>query len=399
LNEPSYNSPAVQQFGLRNLLTKVCNDGLFFRSAINRRERIYWCPGGNAGIPMVKKPKDRYHELTYRTHDFTHFLLPDLIFDGKVSKLSRFVYLSTRLMSEATTIMLADGLYVHCLLQDGFDYQTMDRRKIYPLVKATKTFEKAQNLQKIRDLLMASMQFCLTGGIDRFESLIDLETDKGALDDFVGKYAPFFIADFNWTVSNLDHMEANRTMYQQWDESTKHLRSDLDLYSVSDFVTSMNKSEEELTGLLEAEPLQLLDLIYATLIERNVMPFVAETKIDADSPEIRLTRTAKRYFIYQLFVFSLHRDVVPQAKQFERIFLDALEEEILTGEKIAKMRKLFEVYLDLCVHQNLLDEDDRALYSEMVPLFPPSYVSYDENAGSGREMIENLAKMEGFLKR
>jgi hypothetical protein len=91
--------------------------------------------------------------------------------------------------------------------------------------------------------------------------------------------------------------------------------------------------------------------------------------------------------------------VVPQAQQFERIFLDALEEEILTAEKIAKMRKLFEVYLDLCVHQNLLDEDDRALYSEMVPLFPPSYVSYDDNAGSGREMIEKLAQMEGFLKR
>jgi hypothetical protein len=38
----------------------VVNAGVFFRSAKNRREKTYWLPGLNAGLPFTPK-KDEIH--------------------------------------------------------------------------------------------------------------------------------------------------------------------------------------------------------------------------------------------------------------------------------------------------------------------------------------------------
>ena len=42
-------TPEARAYGLVNVATNVVNQGVFFRSAKNRREKTYWLPGLNAG--------------------------------------------------------------------------------------------------------------------------------------------------------------------------------------------------------------------------------------------------------------------------------------------------------------------------------------------------------------
>lgn len=338
-DEPSYHGATAVGWGLPGLLTRVANEGVFFRSAVNRRERVYWAPGGNAGIPMVAKPKDPFHELVYRTHDLCHFLLPDLLFDGTDGPLERFVYVSTRLMSEATTIMLADGLYVHCLQEDGFDYTTRDARKIFPLVQATGVLDGGRDPLKLRALLMASMSFCLTGDTSRFRALVgDRTGGEAALADFVSKYSPFFVADFQWTVANWESMSANRAHFSRWNSSVRHLVQAASLQSVPDFIAALAVPRAQLEREMHDAPAALLDRIYAHLLDRNVLPFLGP--VQPDTHEARLGRTAMRYFLCQLLCFSRHAGIVPQAAQFEDVMVHALTTRPpRTVEEVERMRR------------------------------------------------------------
>ena len=44
------NNPIAKAYAIPNMYKKVCNEGAFFRSAQNRREKTYWLPGLNAGL-------------------------------------------------------------------------------------------------------------------------------------------------------------------------------------------------------------------------------------------------------------------------------------------------------------------------------------------------------------
>ncbi len=52
-------------------------------------------------------------------HDFGHFTIPDLVYVGNDSTLHRRAYIAWRMVSEATTMSLADMLFVDSLMQSG----------------------------------------------------------------------------------------------------------------------------------------------------------------------------------------------------------------------------------------------------------------------------------------
>ncbi|CAM9539250.1 unnamed protein product, partial [Heterosigma akashiwo] len=104
----------AQKTGITDIFLSVANNGAFFRAAKNRREANYWLPGLNAGIPYVPK-RDPVHEITFMAHDFGHFFIPDLVFTGHASANARRTYIIYRMMSEATTLVFADMLFVDTL--------------------------------------------------------------------------------------------------------------------------------------------------------------------------------------------------------------------------------------------------------------------------------------------
>uniref|UniRef100_A0A0G4I4H2 Uncharacterized protein n=1 Tax=Chromera velia CCMP2878 TaxID=1169474 RepID=A0A0G4I4H2_9ALVE len=157
------NNPFAVQYGMVNLIKTVLNQGLFFRASENRRQNLYWFPGLNAGIPFTKKPKDPLHELIFFVHDMVHQAIPDLIYTGEADRISRFVYVTHRMLSEATTLVSADMYFADSVLRAGFKYDTIDNRRIYPLFKSMKSAGSFGDQKTLQDLLRANARFCLLG--------------------------------------------------------------------------------------------------------------------------------------------------------------------------------------------------------------------------------------------
>lgn len=137
----------------KNLINNILNSGIFIRRASDRKEKNYWLPGLNAGIPLTPK-KDEFHELTFMFHDIMHFIYPDLLVVDNIES-SKNKYIISRMMSEAFTLVLADMLFVDLLKNSGFDYD-FSKRKIYPIFEKCKFEIKPENINKLKELLWES---------------------------------------------------------------------------------------------------------------------------------------------------------------------------------------------------------------------------------------------------
>jgi len=131
VNDPLYSNPWSKKYGCYRVFLEALNCGLFFRSAKNRREKNYWLPGLNAGLPLTPK-RDLIHERCYMAHDFGHFTIPDLICVGNHNTRFKHVYIAYRMMSEAFTQVMTDMVFVDTIKRSGIEYD-YSKRKIYPL--------------------------------------------------------------------------------------------------------------------------------------------------------------------------------------------------------------------------------------------------------------------------
>ncbi|MCY0990699.1 hypothetical protein OV203_26380 [Nannocystis sp. ILAH1] len=210
---PWLGSPALAQFGVDRVLAAVIDRGVFFRAAQNRRERVYWWPGLNAGIPYTPK-RDGLHEATFMMHDFGHFLMPDLVFTGATGELRRQVYVAYRMISEAVTLVLADMVFVEALRRAGADYD-WTRRHAHPLFAATQ-IDPSQP-EGLRALLAANVGYCVGGDDSRWRALL---AGAGATDeslrDYRQKYEPYFVEDLRWTVRNWEMMTGRVGEFTRW---------------------------------------------------------------------------------------------------------------------------------------------------------------------------------------
>ncbi|CAK9022325.1 unnamed protein product [Durusdinium trenchii] len=232
-----FNNEVAKRCGLTRAFVAVANNGAFFRSAQSRRELNYWLPGLNAGIcltlgcpvkqqgiPFVAK-KDAIHEITFTAHDFGHFLIPDLVFTGNTSTNARRTYIIYRMMSEATTMVFADMLFVETLRLSGYSYD-WSKRKIHPLLVETgvKPFEGLSHFfTEFQKLLEANVEYCLMGSTQKYLDLIQrnrgqLEAgqSQAVLEEFKAKYMPFFVEDYRWTSANFQNMAARADEYRRW---------------------------------------------------------------------------------------------------------------------------------------------------------------------------------------
>ncbi|CAJ1393544.1 unnamed protein product [Effrenium voratum] len=190
---PYLFSENVKEHGLSSVFASVVNSGVFLRAAITRREFIYWLPGLNAGIPLVPKD-DAIHEATFQAHDLAHFLVPDLLFTGQDSPLHRRLYIVYRMLSEATTLVFADMVFVEALNRSGVSYD-WGKRKIWPLFRATglDPFEpkEAQHFLRVfRRLMEANVAYCLLGDDSKYRQLLAEGGEEGepaVLRDFKDK--------------------------------------------------------------------------------------------------------------------------------------------------------------------------------------------------------------------
>ncbi len=374
IDQHAYYRMLPSEHPLRAILDRLLEDGLFFRSAKNRREKNYWMPGLNAGVPLVPKLDD-VHEATFMFHDLMHFAFPDLLFDGQISAAHRAVYIAHRMMSEAFTLVLADMVFIETLAQRGVDYD-FDKRRIHPLLRSLSR-ELLDALSRnepeaLATLLHANTRYCLLGDEAPY---LSLGADRGALDRFRAKYEQFFIADYEWTANNFASMAARMgDKAQAWMTLVSPVIRKLpfQMTTVSEALRSLTEA-----GVNPAEPEALVEGLFERYRERLWSLLQGARGTGEELRAQCRTHGFKRYAIGQSAAFVTF-DFLPESAHYSERLLRALETQTtLTLEDVQKYRGFMDQFFDILCDRKLLSDDDRDTYKEVYPFFSPCYVAYD----------------------
>lgn len=345
-NNKYINNIHSKKLGLVNLFKKAIHNGGFFKSPKNRREKNYWLPGLNAGIPLVKK-KDEIHEITFMVHDLCHFIFPDVFIsntykNGKNHKEKELKkYVNFRMASEAFTMVLADMIFVDHLFKSGYNYD-FNKRKIYPLFKTLNI--DSSNIDDIKKLMLANLEYCSKGTIFRYLKLAkNKEEFMIAFKEFDAKYRVFFNEDYKWTIENFENIYNSRH----------------DLYR---FLENKPKSLE-------------INLTKDFNINIMLNKFIEGLNYNGNTDNY-LNESFTRYFWGQSFIFEKF-NFVQETLLFKRKYFNLLNKNNIS-ENFYKLKNIFKEYLFLLERKNLISSDDFNTYNEIYPLFKPVYVFYEK---------------------
>ncbi|MCS4089961.1 hypothetical protein [Rhizobium sp. BK176] len=350
---------------LKNMVDKVVDSGIFFRSSSNRREKNYWLPGLNAGIPLTAK-KDEVHEATFFFHDLMHFQIPDLVYDGaKDDKDQRDAYIYYRMMSEAFTLVLADMYFIDGLTRVGIEYD-FSKRKIYPLFRHLK-LDGIDPVWGLKEVLRASSLFAVNGDDSGFRALLDGSPEgHDALSAFKEKYGRFFTEDLVWTRRNFDTMSAQSDYVQRWIEVVgRQTIQDSGLTILSDFTKRVNRDYGKIS----------VASVFEDMFDTIVVPNMSYSRThDLDRT---ISNAFKRYMIGQMSIFARYGDICPMPSVSGKLLRKLKTTDLLTSEDIDAMRGLYASYVAELRDRDLISDDDARIYPAIHPLFPPNYVFYD----------------------
>ncbi len=395
---PEYNTTEMSQLKLKNIIITAYNQGFIFRASKTRREKLYWYPGLNSFVPFTPKPKDAKHELTYQVHDLTHFNIPDLVYDGQgcnitQQSLRKKVYITYRLISESITLVLGDMMFVHMLMQNGFEYKTVNQRRIYPIftqiAKNNPNFTDLEQYEPfIHKLLLGSFQYCFYRDTTIWTEMMGNTPDQSILNEFSHKYDAYFMDDFKWTQHNYEDMMTHPQMFANWWAKVQHWRQSghqLELQSITEFIEQyhldlMTDQKQLLKTIFEA--------VYETYIKRL---FVAPNDLSLFTPEQRLRNGFIRYLMGQSVVCFQHSqfpDSMPVFNQLNQIIVK--DSNQLDLAMITNLREFYHNYLQKLEHANLITPDDRINYNQIYPLFNPLIVGYDKGQVLTEEFVNNI---------
>lgn len=369
---PYLSNSAARTCGLTQLFKYVAEQGVFFRSPVNRREKNYWLPGLNAGIPLVPK-SDPVHQITFMAHDFGHMLIPDLIVAGPLTAQQRRCYIVYRMLSEALTLVLADMLFVDSLARAGITYD-YSKRKIYPLFKACglELSEPQQIEQNLKKLLWANTRYCLRGDDSEYRKLLaEAGSDTSSLQAFQTKYMPFFVEDYRWTERNLACLESQAAQLQNWWSTVEPIANSYGLGLETTAVFSQGLAED---------PDDCIAQCFERVYQNRIKPALS-TISEPGSEQQRRSKAFARYMIGQLSLCS-HFSYVSSTAAYQDKLVKTLLDKANVGfslDEVNHMRAFFGQYVDSLVEHNQLQLDDALTYKQVHPLFEPFYVFYDED--------------------
>jgi hypothetical protein len=370
ISENEFLSLSKKSNILNPLMQKVLNNGIFTRSSLNKKQRNYWYPSLNAGLPLVPK-KDQIHEVTFMFHDLMHHLIPDLIMTGNFNNNHKEAYVIHRMLSESFTIVLADMVFIDQLVKEGISYD-WDKRKIYPVYRDMNI--QTLTIRILKKILWANVNFALLGDYSLLEEL----TSKNALNDYINKYEKFFIEDYRWTINNFENMSKNKANIEEWyhnhADSIEH-KNTLGIYG---YVT-----QDEPTYKAKVK------MIFNDVFKKLEHAIKHPETFDYEQSN---SKAFKNYMIGQSIIFfnySFHQD----SETFLKLITEELNsKEILSIEDTLKIKNFFNLYLEKLKNQNVISENNMITYKEIVPFFEAFYVFYDKNLqyNNVKELIDDL---------
>lgn len=344
-------------FPLHNALAYVVNRGLFFRSSHSRRDGNYWLPGLNGGVPFVPKG-DPVHESTYLFHDLMHQLIPDLVFDGVQGPIHRRVYIISRMMSEAISLVLADMLFVDVIRQHEKDYD-VTKRHIYPLYQTMK-----ENID-LRSLLKRMVYFTVLGDTSGFP----IHTDEWRR--FEDKYTKFFVGDFQWTRMNWDNLIGRSDAMRRWIQLvTPRALKDQGVWLVSDVV--------DIVGSRETSLYELVDILFELLYACRIAPaFNTQESIDVEQS---CSSGFRRWLTGQCALFARYAPLVGVPDIAYRYASRILDSRPFSRSEIMDTHGQFKQYVEEMARTGVISDDDAFVFGNVFPLFDPFFLrDYDRS--------------------
>lgn len=381
------HNPVIVTYGIHNIINTVFTNGIYFMSPINRRIKLNWNPGVN-GIPFTRKDKDEMHELTYMIHDFGHFAFkPDLIFTGShpdpiVESLNRKIYLLSRMMSEAITLVMADMIFVDGILKSGNSYDTVSERKIYPLFQHLNLSLSTNYIDTVRKLMYANTIYCLLGDDSEFVKLLssdspsDITSLNQSLQDYKNKYSQFFIQDYRWTDANYTRMTAKSPLFNKWWSLVSPIvdKFNLNLISIDQLRSVLNITTHHTTR-------QIIDRIFDHTF--NTVRFILLSSPSTNTPinfQNNLKLAFVRYLCNQLFMFVQYSFDPNSSIYITRLlhFIDNIHSTpSFSHDYISTIRSFINVYIDTCRSNNYITLDDANTYKQLYSIIDPYYVNYN----------------------
>ena len=339
---------------LNGIMTNILSNGIFTRSSMNKKQRNYWYPALNAGLPLVPK-KDEIHEVTFMFHDLMHHAIPDLILTGNHSDNHKKTYVIHRMISEAFTLVLADMLFVDHLNKNNVEYD-WTKRKIHPLYESMNIENITKD--KLKEIVKANVSFALLGD---YQPMISL-TNESVFDSFKNKYEKFFIEDYRWTYHNYDNMIKNKSDLQLWFEANKYLIKQTNTLDYYENLTFNENNYENKVFIVFEE------------IWKRIERYI-DNPVDYNQQE-SILNAFKNYIIGQSILFFKY-DYLEESKTFFNLIHKELSNNIEYND-IDKVRQFFNFYIDKLISENKINLNTGLVYKEIVPLFDAFYVFYDK---------------------
>jgi hypothetical protein len=384
-----YDTNILKVHGLDSFIEKVINDGVFFRSAHNRREKNYWLPGLNAGIPLTPK-KDSIHEATFMFHDLTHFLMPDLIFTGVTSQLHKNIYIAYRMLSEAITLVIADMVFVDSLAQSGVEYD-YTKRKIYPLFQSLNVDLKNNFHADLKKILIANVNYALLGNEDVYVKMLKSHNTK-PLEDFKEKYSHFFIEDYRWTLRNYNVLTSQKKLHENWVTLVgRKTFKDVGLPLLDEFVSELQQEYIFNSANMESIVLTVFEKMFKDYIEPCMLKQKSVYPMGSG-----LQTGFRRYMLGQLFLFARYPFIPGTHTMASKILSTLASSHEISLEQIKTLREFYNLYVDQLFNFHVITQDDAKIYKQMHPIFPPFYVFYDSENKNHKTI--NEAAQAAFMQ-
>ncbi len=378
-SNPWLSTEAFARSPVSRLLGKALQDGVFYRSSASRRERNYWLPGLNGGVPLVPK-RDDVHETTFQFHDLMHAVMPDLVYDGSTSEGCRRAYLLHRMAGEAVSLVAADYAFVRTMVESGTDYD-FGKRRIYPLFASLDVDVGTD--EGFRRAAHASMRYALLGDDSGFRAL---GADGAALAGFTAKYERFFVEDYRWTARNWERMTQEAALFDGWSDDYGNVLVRVGAYKVRDFAydVALRLGLGDPDGL-DAVPLtDLADAVFEACWQRYYgraldwgLPFGSP---EFDEGKAR-TNAFLRWIAGQAVMYERYVHVPGIGRMGELLQEEVRRVDRFDGElgpaDIARLRGFHETAVDLLGSTGAIGPEEVRLFKEVVPVFDPMYVFYE----------------------
>lgn len=384
------NNPLIADLSRRipkygNLIRFLCNErGLFLKVANYPIERAYWNSSTNGGLPVYKKA-DSIHEGTFMLHDMLHFIPADpLIGPDTASREKRAIYLTHRLMSEASTLVMADMIAVDeaNLAERGYD---ITKRQIFPVYKSI--VERTGIKPTLEKLLAANAYFCFTGDAEGFSILGASEV---SLKKYKEKYETVFRDDFMWNLYNLNFMieeqAANPLVVEYYEWIAEN--TSIPLLNLYPKVVS---------------PEGGIDLPKALSHFRSDFQLALNYN-EPINDSMRFKKASEKYLAGQRLVFARFGnsiDAEPFRAKFDQHFNRMIRAENMDERSHAfdHATSVVTSYLNELARFQVILPHEHELFRYSVPLYPIKFVNYERNNANPASLQSEMSSFIDLNKK